>query len=81
MHEYHVVANIVRQVNDEAKKRNASKVVTVNLILGETLGFDPDAIKLYFQTISEGTLCSGAAVNIDWEIAGHDFYIKNIEIE
>jgi hydrogenase nickel incorporation protein HypA/HybF len=81
VHEYHIVENLVKQVVTEAQKRKATKVLKVNLALGEALGFDADAIRLYYQTISEGTIAAGAAVDIHWIIAGRDIFIENIEIE
>jgi hydrogenase nickel incorporation protein HypA/HybF len=81
VHEYHIVENLVKQVVAEAQKRNAAKVVKVNIALGEALGFDADAIRLYYQTISEGTIAAGASVDIRWVIAGRDIYIETIEIE
>jgi hydrogenase nickel incorporation protein HypA/HybF len=81
VHEYHIVENLVKQVVAEAQKRKATKVIKVNIVLGEALGFDADAVRLYYQTISEGTIAAGASVDIRWEIAGRDIYIDNIEIE
>ncbi|MFA6383823.1 MAG: hydrogenase/urease maturation nickel metallochaperone HypA [Candidatus Omnitrophota bacterium] len=81
MHEYHIVDNLVKQVVAEATKRGAAKVIKVNLAMGECLGFDAEAIRLYYQTISEGTIASGASVNVRLVIAGRDIYIENIEIE
>ena len=81
MHEYSIVENLVKQVVAEAQKRHALKVVKVNLALGEMLGFDAEAIRLYYQTISEGTVASGAVVDIHPVIAGREIYIENIEIE
>jgi hydrogenase nickel incorporation protein HypA/HybF len=81
VHEYHIVENLVKQVAAEAQKRGATRVVKVNLVLGESLGFDGEAIKLYYQTISEGTIAAGASVEIRLVIAGRDIYIENIEIE
>ena len=81
VHEAHIVENLVKQVVAEAQKRKATKVTKVNVALGEALGFDADAIRLYYQTISEGTIAAGAKVDIHWVIAGRDIYIENIEIE
>lgn len=81
MHEYHIVENLVKQIVAEAQKKQALKVVKVNLALGEMLGFDAEAIRLYYQTISEGTVAAGAVVDIHHVIAGREIYIENIEIE
>ena len=81
MHEAHIVENLVKQVVAEALKRKATKVIKVSIALGEALGFDAEAIRLYYQTISEGTIANGALVDIRWVIAGRDIYIENIEIE
>lgn len=64
MHEYPITKRIVEIAEEHAKKEHASRVVQVNLVVGDYSGFIGESISMYFDIISEGTLCEGAAVNI-----------------
>ncbi|HNQ50260.1 MAG TPA: hydrogenase/urease maturation nickel metallochaperone HypA [Candidatus Omnitrophota bacterium] len=81
MEEQRVVENLVRQILEEANKRNAARVTKVHLALGEVLGFDADAIKRQYQEVTRGTLAEGSEIDVRWEIAGRDIYIEKIEVE
>lgn len=81
MKDHQVVENLLRQIVEEAHKRNAVKVTKVRLALGEVLGFDADVIRQEYGKLSRGTIAEGSQLEIRWVIAGRDIYIENIEIE
>jgi hydrogenase nickel incorporation protein HypA/HybF len=64
MHEYPITTRIVQIAEEHAKKENGLKVTAVNLVVGDYSGFISDSISMYFDVISEGTLCEGASLNI-----------------
>lgn len=81
MQDYRVVENLIRQIEDEARKRNAGRVKKVYLALGEVLGFDADVIRREYERLSAGTAAQGSELEIRWVIAGRDIYIEKIDIE
>lgn len=64
MHEYPITTRIIQIAEEHAKKENAKHVVQVSLVVGDYSGFIGESISMYFDVISEGTLCEGAALNI-----------------
>jgi Zn finger protein HypA/HybF involved in hydrogenase expression len=81
MHEYHVIEPMVKEILKTAVDRKAVKVVKVTLVMGDKTGFDEGSVKLYFETLGEGTLLAGAEVQIKRLAGSKEFYIENIEIE
>lgn len=81
MHEYHVIEPMVKEILKTAADRKAVKVVKVTLAMGDKTGFDEGSVKLYFETMGEGTLLAGAEVQIKRLAGSKEFYIENIEIE
>lgn len=66
MHEYPITQQIVKIVDDAARKENASRVTKIALVVGELSGFVGDSIHLYFDIISKGTLAEGAELSITY---------------
>ena len=81
MHEYHIVESIVKAVREKAEKENASRVTLVRLALGDRAGLEESSIKLYFETISQGTLLEAAVIEFKKLVNSAEFYIEDIEIE
>jgi Zn finger protein HypA/HybF involved in hydrogenase expression len=81
MHEYHVIEPMVKEILKTAADRKAAKIVKVTLALGDKTGFDEGSVRLYFETLGEGTLLAGAEVQINRLAGSKEFYIENIEIE
>lgn len=65
MHEYPVTQQIIRIADEYARKNNSSKVVEIDLVVGDYSGYMGECIKMYFDIIAEGTSCSDAALNIE----------------
>lgn len=65
MHELSVTEGILNFALDEAKKLNADKVTAIRLKLGALSGLVPDCIGVYFDMVSEGTLCEGAKLEFE----------------
>ena len=64
MHEYPITEHIVKMAEKHCREAGADKVLAVNLVVGDYSGFVPESIHMYFDIISEGTLCEGADINI-----------------
>jgi hydrogenase nickel incorporation protein HypA/HybF len=63
MHELSVTESILALALENAQKANASKVTTINLVIGQLSSIVDDSIQFYWDTISEGTICVGAKLN------------------
>lgn len=64
MHEYPITQQIIRLAEKHAVEEGASKVTKVELVVGDYSGFIGDSIQMYFDIISEGSLCEGAKIEI-----------------
>lgn len=65
MHEYPITQQIIKIAETHAKEAGAAKVSAINLVVGDYSGFIGESIQMYFDIISEGTLCDGAKVHIE----------------
>ena len=61
MHEY----PLARRIIEICAERGAKKVKTVTLVVGEASGIVADAIRLYFDIISKGTVCENAKIAVE----------------
>ena len=64
MHEYHLVDQLVKEALKAAEDKKLNKVSKVYFVVGRSRGMEEGAVKLYFETISEGTILQGAEVFI-----------------
>ena len=64
MHEYPVTLKIIRIAETKAREADATRVCAISLVVGDQSGFIGDSIQMYFDVISEGTLCEGAVLSI-----------------
>ena len=65
MHEYPITQQIIKIAEDHAREAGAARVKTLRLVVGDYSGFIGDSIQMYFDVISEGTLCEGATIEIE----------------
>jgi hydrogenase nickel incorporation protein HypA/HybF len=65
MHELGVTENIVNIVSTKAGEAQASKVIRINLVVGELSGFVPDCIQFYFDSLSKDTIAEGAVLHFE----------------
>ena len=63
MHEYPVTLEIVR-IAEKTAREKGGLVKAIHLVVGEDSGFIGESIQMYFDVISEGTLCEGARLTI-----------------
>ena len=65
MHELGITENIVNVTLAKADEAQASKVLKINLVIGELSGFVADCIQFYFDTLSKDTIAQGAALHFE----------------
>jgi len=71
MHELGVTESIVNIALDKAKEAQASKIVKINIVVGELSGFVPDCIEFYFDFVSKNSIAEGAKLH--FELAPAEF--------
>ncbi len=64
MHEYSLVESLIRRVEEEARRRSATRIHALRVTVGEMSGVDPDLFRTAFETFREGTLCAGTALDL-----------------
>lgn len=65
MHEYPITEQIVKIAAEHGQNARASKIEAIRLVAGERSGYIIESIQMYFDIISEGTLCEGAKLEIE----------------
>ena len=60
MHEYPITEQIIKLAEKHGRKFRASQIKRITLVVGERSGYVTESIQMYFDIISEGTLCEGA---------------------
>jgi hydrogenase nickel incorporation protein HypA/HybF len=63
MHEYSIMCYLLEAVETQAKKSGASRVLAINLQVGERAGVD-DSLAFYFEQMTPDTVAEGARLNI-----------------
>ena len=65
MHELSVTESILELALEHAQKAQATRVTSINLVIGRLSSLVDDSIQFYWDTISENTICQGAKLNFD----------------
>jgi len=65
MHEYSLMMALMDRVAEEAAARRALAVHRVRVCLGELSGVEPELLESAFAIVRAGTLCEGAALEIE----------------
>jgi hydrogenase nickel incorporation protein HypA/HybF len=65
MHELPVTEQIIKIAVEHGQKARASKIEVLRIVVGERSGYIGESIRMYFDIISKGTLCEGAALEIE----------------
>jgi len=64
VHEYSLVEALVRRVEDEARRRGATRIHGLKVTIGELAGVDPELFQTAYQTFRAGTPCEGASLMV-----------------
>lgn len=63
MHELGITENIVSIALEKANEVQASKIVSITLVIGELSGVVPDCIQFYFGPVSKATIAREAVLH------------------
>jgi len=58
MHEYSLVEALVSRVEEEARKRQATRIVALRVRVGSMAGVDPELFQTAYDTFRAGTMCA-----------------------
>ena len=64
MHEYSVAATLLRMVERRAREQGAQRVRRVQVLVGESAGVEPEALRGAWDMVRSGTTCGGATLEI-----------------
>ena len=65
MHELGVTESIVNIALSKAEEAQASRILKINIVIGELSGFVPDCIEFYFESLSKETIAEKAELDFD----------------
>lgn len=63
MHEYSVTESVLAMALEKASQVGASKIIRINLVVGELSGIVSECVQFYFDVISQNTMASGAQLS------------------
>ena len=64
MHEMSLVSGMVKTLLEAADHHNATRIVGVSVVIGETSHLSDEAMRFNFEMLSRGTAAEGAEVTI-----------------
>mgnify|MGYP002563573081 FL=1 len=64
MHEYPITEQIIKIAGEHCRKSGGTRVTKVNLVIGDYSGYVGESVQMYFDIISQDTICEGAIVEI-----------------
>ncbi len=64
MHELSVMSHLLERVESHAERLGASKVVTINLVIGDRTSIVDDSLLFYFDMMTTGTVAEGASLKV-----------------
>jgi hydrogenase nickel incorporation protein HypA/HybF len=65
MHELSVTENILEIALRHAKQAEATRVTSINLVIGRLSSIVDDSIQFYWDFVSQDTICQGAKLNFE----------------
>ena len=64
MHEFSVVTSLLETVQAEARQHGASRVLGIDLVIGERASIMDESLFMYFDMLAPGTLAEGATLTM-----------------
>ncbi len=65
MHELSIVANLFEILDEQAKEKEAKKIITVKLKVGKLSGVVPEFLETAFDVYKKETIAEGAMLKIE----------------
>src|SRR6185503_7231873 len=63
MHEFGVMSYLLSAVEDKAQELHATRVLAINLVVGDRASIVDDSLLYYFEMMTAGTVAEGAQLN------------------
>ena len=63
MHEASIVESLLALAVENAERAQASRIVTIQVVIGELAGVVEEAMEFYFSFLSKGTMAAGATLS------------------
>ena len=63
MHEGSIVESLLALAVENAQRAQASRIVTIHVVVGELSGVLEEAMEFYFGFLSKGTMAAGATLS------------------
>ncbi len=60
MHEMSLMQSLLKIVEQKAKEKNSTKVLSISISVGALSGVEPDLLSFAFDSFSDGTCAKGA---------------------
>ena len=64
MHELPITEKIIKIAEEHCRENGGTKVTKIHLVIGENSGIVGSSVQMYFDVITEGTLCEGAQLEM-----------------
>jgi len=65
MHELAVTESLLETASDFAIKNNAQRVISLNIVIGDLSSIVGDSVQVYWDIISENTICENSTLVIN----------------
>lgn len=81
MHEFSLIANLIKKIESLAKEHPGRKIVAVNVILGALSHISASHFREHFIEASRGTVAEGARLNVKSKSDISDPHAQEIILE
>lgn len=81
MHEFSLMADLMRKIESIARQENASRIRTIHVRLGALCHMSPEHFCEHFQHAARGTVAEGAALKVTVHPDPHDAHAQDVLLE
>lgn len=67
MHEFSIIEDLFKIIEDIIKKEKLKKVFKINLVIGEMLQIVPETFEFVFNSSKKGTIFKNTILNIEFQ--------------
>ena len=79
MHEYNATQHLLQLALEQADLRDGEQIERLHIVLDPNGGYTPDAIRFYFEQLSQGTGAAGA--DLAFRLTPHPQQIQLLSID
>lgn len=86
MHEFSLMADLLRKIDSVAQQQEATRVLSVKVLLGALCHISPEHFRDHFISASRGTVAEGAALVLDAasdpaDPRAQDVYLESLTLD